>query len=58
VDPVWADHDHGHVASRAVLTLARARATILEELGRSAGELAPPPVSVIVFGSSVAATSM
>jgi predicted nucleotidyltransferase len=41
----------GHVASRAVLTLARARETVLEELGRSAGELSPPPVSVIVFGS-------
>jgi predicted nucleotidyltransferase len=41
----------GHVASRALLTLARARATVFEELGSSAGELSPPPVSVIVFGS-------
>ena len=40
-----------HVASRALLTLARARATVFEELGRSAGELSPPPVSGIVFGS-------
>ena len=41
----------GHVASRVLLTLAGARATVFEELGSSAGELSPPPVSVIVFGS-------
>jgi predicted nucleotidyltransferase len=41
----------GHVASRAVRALANARATVLEELGSSAGELSPPPVSVVVFGS-------
>jgi predicted nucleotidyltransferase len=40
-----------HVAVRAVLSLARARDVMLDELGRSAGKLSPPPVSVIVFGS-------
>ena len=40
-----------HVASRAVLALARVRQTVLEELGRAAAALAPPPLSVIVFGS-------
>lgn len=40
-----------HVASRTVLVLAKARATVLEELGSSAGELSPQAVSVIVFGS-------
>jgi predicted nucleotidyltransferase len=39
------------VAVRAVLSLARARDVMLDELGRSAGKLSPPPVSVIVFGS-------
>ncbi|HEY8200263.1 MAG TPA: nucleotidyltransferase domain-containing protein [Actinomycetota bacterium] len=40
-----------HVASRAVLALAGARRTVLEELGQAAGTLAPAPLSVIVFGS-------
>src|SRR5207244_8110706 len=40
-----------HVASRAVLALAGARQTVLEQLGRTAGALAPPPASLIVFGS-------
>ncbi|TMK53388.1 MAG: hypothetical protein E6G66_02065 [Actinobacteria bacterium] len=40
-----------HVASRAVLALAGARRTVLEQVGRAASALAPPPVSVILFGS-------
>lgn len=40
-----------HVASRAVLALAGARRTVLEQVGRAAGALASPPVSVILFGS-------
>jgi predicted nucleotidyltransferase len=40
-----------HVASRAVLAVARARATILKELASTAAELSPTPTSVIVFGS-------
>ena len=40
-----------HVASWAVLALAGARQTVLEQLGRTAGALAPPPASLIVFGS-------
>jgi predicted nucleotidyltransferase len=41
----------GHVASQAVLALARARLTVLDEIGRLASELCPAPLSVIVFGS-------
>lgn len=40
-----------HVASRALLALARATDTVLDEMGRLAGALPHPPVSVIVFGS-------
>lgn len=40
-----------NVASRAVLALADARRTVLDELGRAAAEVAPAPVSVIAFGS-------
>jgi predicted nucleotidyltransferase len=40
-----------HVAARAILDLARATDTVLDEIGRSAGALPRPPVSVIVFGS-------
>jgi DNA-binding transcriptional ArsR family regulator len=40
-----------HVASRLVLGLARAREAVLDELGRLAGSVAVPPVSVIAFGS-------
>jgi predicted nucleotidyltransferase len=40
-----------HVASRALLSLARATDTVLEEIGRLASELPTPPASVIVFGS-------
>ncbi|MEZ5323370.1 MAG: helix-turn-helix domain-containing protein [Microthrixaceae bacterium] len=40
-----------HVASRALLTLARASDTVLDEMGRLAGALPHPPLSVIVFGS-------
>ena len=40
-----------HVAAQPVLELARARATVLDQLGRSARALRPPPASVIVYGS-------
>lgn len=40
-----------HVASRALLALARSTDTVLDEMGRVAGALPQPPVSVIVFGS-------
>ncbi len=40
-----------HVASRVLLALARATDTVLDEMGRLAGALPHPPVSVIVFGS-------
>lgn len=40
-----------HVASQAVLALARARQTVLEKLGRAALELSTPPISLILFGS-------
>jgi predicted nucleotidyltransferase len=40
-----------NVAARVLTTLARARQTVLEELGRTAAELSPEPASVIVFGS-------
>jgi len=40
-----------HVASRALLALARSTDTVLDEIGRLAGALLRPPVSVIVFGS-------
>jgi predicted nucleotidyltransferase len=40
-----------HVASRALLALARSTDTVLDEMGRLAGALPHPPVSVIVFGS-------
>ena len=40
-----------HVASQALLALARSTDTVLDEMGRLAGALPHPPVSVIVFGS-------
>jgi len=40
-----------HVASRALLGLARSADVVLDEIGRSAAALPHPPVSVIVFGS-------
>lgn len=40
-----------HIASRAICDLARSTESVLGELGRSAGALPVPPVSVIVFGS-------
>jgi hypothetical protein len=40
-----------HVASRAILTLARAADTVLDELDHLAASLPVPPVSVVVFGS-------
>jgi predicted nucleotidyltransferase len=40
-----------NVGSVLIRALSRARERVLGELGRKAGELAPNPVSVIVFGS-------
>lgn len=40
-----------HVASRALLSLARSTDIVLDELGRLAGALPTPPTSLIVFGS-------
>lgn len=40
-----------HVASRALLAIARSTDVVLDEMGRRAGTLQLPPVSVIVFGS-------
>jgi predicted nucleotidyltransferase len=40
-----------HVASRAIMALARASDASLEELGRLADSLLVPPASVVVFGS-------
>lgn len=40
-----------HIASRAVLALARSTDTVLDEIGRRAGALPRPPASVIIFGS-------
>ena len=40
-----------HVASKAILALARATDTVLDELGHLAASLLVPPVSIVVFGS-------
>lgn len=40
-----------NVAARAVLDLARARDTVLHDIGATAAQLIPAAVSVIVFGS-------
>lgn len=40
-----------HVASRALLALARSTDAVLDDMGRRAGALPVPPTSVIVFGS-------
>ena len=40
-----------HLASQVLLALARSTDTGLDEMGRRAGALPQPPVSVIVFGS-------
>ena len=40
-----------HVATRAILALARSTDTVLDELGEMAKSLPVPPESVIVFGS-------
>ncbi len=40
-----------HVASKAILALARSADTVLDELGHLTASLLIPPVSVIVFGS-------
>ena len=41
----------GHVASRALLALARSTDAVLDEVGRLAASLPREPVSVIIFGS-------
>ena len=46
-----------HVASRAVLAVARARTAVLDEVGATAAELSPAPTSVIVFGSFAQGTA-
>src|SRR5437016_6962000 len=40
-----------NIAARAITALARARQTVLDELGHAAAHLSPPPASTIVFGS-------
>ena len=40
-----------HVAAPAIGLLARARESVIDELGQTAAALDPAPVSVIVFGS-------
>ena len=40
-----------NVAASAVTALTRARQSVLDELGRTAAELTPPPMSMVVFGS-------
>ena len=40
-----------NIAARAITALTQARQTALDEVGRTAAGLTPPPVSVIVFGS-------
>jgi hypothetical protein len=40
-----------HVASRALLALARSADTVFDQIGRLAASLPEPPLSVIVFGS-------
>jgi predicted nucleotidyltransferase len=40
-----------HVVSGLIITLARAAEEVLHEMGRIAGTLPIPPVSIIVFGS-------
>lgn len=40
-----------HIASRALLALARSTDTMFDEIGRLAAALPRPPASVIVFGS-------
>lgn len=40
-----------HIAARAITALTRVRQTTLDELACTAATLAPPPISVIVFGS-------
>jgi hypothetical protein len=40
-----------HIASQALLALARSTDTVFDEMGRLAAALPHPPMSVIVFGS-------
>lgn len=40
-----------NVAARAITALTRARDIVLEELGRTAAEVSPQPICMIVFGS-------
>ncbi len=42
---------HDHLASQAIALLARARERVIDELGQTAAELDPAPVSIVVFGS-------
>lgn len=42
---------HDHVAARALLGLAGARRSVFDELGRTAADITPAPLSIIVFGS-------
>lgn len=46
-----------HIASQAVLALAMARATTLDEMARRAAALDPPPASIIVYGSLARGTA-
>lgn len=40
-----------HVAAQAIMLLARVRERVIDELGRTAAELDPVPVSMVAFGS-------
>lgn len=40
-----------HVATRALLALANTRRDLVTEIGRTADNVEPPPVSVVAFGS-------
>ncbi len=47
-----------HIASRALLALARSDEAVVDEMGRLARDLPHPPVSVIAFGSFAPLRSM
>lgn len=46
-----------HVAAHAIRLLARARESVIDELGQTAAALDPAPVSVILFGSFARGTA-
>jgi predicted nucleotidyltransferase len=46
-----------HIAARALLAVTHARTIVLQELGSTAAQLSPPPLSVIVFGSLAQGTA-